>query len=279
MFLFFSTLVIFCVAASIEVIHGGNIWGLSETLGFGDLFPVTFEAPQYVPPRACGDTNGDHLPDDVLFNCSAPTIAAAGMSSNPLGGDVNTWAVVSPRLAIMCTPEGHHCQPEQCCVDLGPDCAPQADAPEGVSTAWQLGSGGCSGTHTGVGDGCAQARMPDTETASECQQLVVEANEAFANGQSPELFDGFDGYLDQHSNIPNTWPPTVEGPINATANGVSWGRGSPEPLEEDSSSIKNHPTYKQCWAEFGMTQVVKNYFDSNLRLVDLTDSHQTCRLS
>ena len=39
----------------------------------------------------------------------------------------------------------------------------------------------------------------------------------------------------------------------------------------------NHNSYKECWAEFGMTEVQKNYYDDG-KLVDMTDLDQTCRL-
>ena len=41
----------------------------------------------------------------------------------------------------------------------------------------------------------------------------------------------------------------------------------------------NYRSYKQCWAEFGMTEAKKNYFNNEQRLVNMTDHYQTCRLS
>ena len=303
-FLVFACWVVLFMAISIEVIHGGNIWGLGDALGLGGLFPVTFEAPKYIPPRSCGDVNGDLVPDDTLFNCTAGAIAAAGMSSSSGGGDLTTWAVVSPRLEIKCKPHGEKCKPAQCCVDLGPDCAP--NAPGGLNTAWELGDGGCSNTAS-ASSLCAEARLPDAETADACKNLVVQANAEFAAGRTPTLYSGALRYPD-----PNTWPPTVGGQQMSTgaANGVSWGRGSAEvrahthmrsharqpPLyvnqlavcrNQDPSRIRlslvdndiNYRSYKQCWAEFGMTEAKKNYFNNEQRLVDMTDHYQTCRLS
>ena len=221
-FLVFACWVILFMAISIEVIHGGNIWGLGDALGLGGLFPVTFEAPKYIPPRTCGDANGDHVPDDVLFNCTAGAIAAAGMSSSSGGGDLTTWAVVSPRQAIKCRPLGEKCRPEHCCVDLGPDCAP--NAPGGLNTAWELGDGGClNGASASLQ--CAETRLPNAETADACKNLVVQANAEFAAGRTPALYSGALTYPAQ-----NTWPPTVGGQQLSiqVANGVSWGRGSPE---------------------------------------------------
>eukprot|EP01043_Picozoa_sp_COSAG02_P052203 COSAG02_NODE_5589_length_4207_cov_3.451558_2_plen_360_part_00 len=301
-FVVFSMIVILCMAVSIEIINGGNIWGLGETLGLGDLFPVTYEAPQYIPPRACGDKNGDGVPDETLFNCSAGAVRASGMSAN--GGDFSSFAVVSPRNEIFCTPEGTKCQQTQCCVDLGPDCTPGVPG-----TAWELGDGGCA-AGLSTTSACQEVRLPDTPTAAECKALVEQANTDFAAGRSPTVYPTELRYPN-----PNTWPPTVnDAQISlGTANGVSWGRGS-EPVRErtrghaigtharaasvcnltDSPLSRNqdpdritfslvdtdinHGSYKQCWAEFGMTEVKKNYYNSDGKLIDMTDLYQTCRL-
>eukprot|EP01043_Picozoa_sp_COSAG02_P038502 COSAG02_NODE_2975_length_7633_cov_3.190072_7_plen_293_part_00 len=229
-FLLFSILVIVCMAVSIEIIHGGNIWGLGETLGLGHLFPVTYEAPQYIPPRSCGDKNGDGVPDEYMFNCSAGSIRAAGM---PAGSrDFTTYAVVSPRNEIFCTPEGQKCQETQCCVDLGAECAP--------GQPWELGDGGCaSGYHSTTS--CQETRMPDAPTATACKILVEQANDQYLRGIPPTV------YPNPRYPNPNTWPPTVNGmQINSSsnANGVSWGRGS-EPVRE-RTQLHAHDTHTRA---------------------------------
>merc|ERR1712146_369552 len=152
----------------------------------------------------------------------------------------------------MCTPKGEKCRPTQCCVDLGPDCAPLSAVPDGVSAAWELGDGGCAGTLSASSQ-CAETRMPDTENADDCKRLVVEANVDFANGRTPTLHPS----TNLRYPSPNTWPPTVFGQQMSigTANGVSWGRGSPPDPDRIRLSLVdndiNHGSYKQCWAEFG----------------------------
>ena len=225
-FLLFSMLVIVCMAVSIEIINGGNIWGLGATLGLGHLFPVTYSAPQYIPPRACGDKNGDGVPDEYMFNCSAGAIRAAGMPAG--GNDFTTYAVVSPRNEIFCTPKGQKCQQTQCCVDLGPDCAP--------GLPWELGDGGCAGGF-GTTSSCQETRMPDAPTATACKDLIVQANADFAAGRSPTVHPQELRYPN-----PNTWPPTVNGVQigSGTANGVSWGRGSEPVRERTDYTRKTH---------------------------------------
>lgn len=201
-FLVFTFIIVIAMAVSIEIVNGGNIWGLGEELGLGHLFPLEFQAPQYIPPRTCGDKNGDHVPDDTLMNCNSTMLVAAGLPES------DTWAVVSPRAETECEPKGEKCQPEVCCVDLGPNCEDDPVAGSTYNTAWALGDGGCA-----QGEGCGETRLPDTQTAAECLAAVKAANDA----ATPTIFVSAD----------NSWPPAGI-PQGVSANGVTWGRGTPE---------------------------------------------------
>lgn len=255
-FLVFTFIIVIAMAVSIEIVNGGNIWGLGEELGLGHLFPLEFQAPQYIPPRTCGDKNGDHVPDDTLMNCNSTMLVAAGLPES------DTWAVVSPRAETECEPKGEKCQPEVCCVDLGPNCEDDPPAGSTYNTAWALGDGGCA-----QGEGCGETRLPDTQTAAECLAAVKAANDA----ATPTIFVSAD----------NSWPPAGI-PQGVSANGVTWGRGTPEDPNRIQLALVendiNHGTYKQCYAEFRMTEAVPMTYVAS-RMMDMTDQWQTCRIA
>ena len=135
--------------------------------------PKRFIAPKYVPPRFCGDANGDRVPDERaggLFNCTSAAILEAGLTAD----DPETWAVLSPRLKTPCA-KGEQCTPQLCCVDLGPACTTGM-----ASSAWELGDGG--------GPGAVEVRLASNyATAEECRDAVYDANVLHSAGQTANI--------------------------------------------------------------------------------------------